>query len=351
MPEFTSPLIRILLVDDSSFMRLVVSDILQQDTQLIVIDTAADGKEAYEKTLVLKPNVVILDLVMEGYDGLYAIKNIMKDCPTPIIILSSEGNINPNTVVEALNAGAVGFVNKPRGILQSKIREIDTQLIEKVKNASKISTQKISSIQSTTNQNPHTFDNSSQYQVIVIGASTGGTGVIENILLNLPINLPIPVLIAQHIPENFVYSFAQRLNDLIGLQVKVAQRDEIVMGGKVYVMPCNTNIVLQKNPNTGIVRILFTTQKYLHFNNPSIDSLFFSVAQVYGNKAIGALLTGMGKDGVAGLGAIHQSRGITIAQDEKTSVVFGMPKAAIDEGIVKFILPSYEIAPFIVGCL
>lgn len=345
-------LIEILLVDDSSFMRLVVSDILQQDAQLIVVDTAADGKEAYEKTLALKPDVLILDLVMKDYDGLYAIRKIMQECPTPIIILSSEGNINPNVVVEALNAGAVGFVNKPRGIVQSKIREIDNLLIEKVKSAAKVTTQKVATQkQQASNQNPHTFDKNLPYQVIAIGASTGGTGVIENILLNLPSNLPIPVFIAQHIPENFVHSFAQRLNDLIPLHVKVAQEDEIIMGGKVYILPCHHNTELQKNRNTGIIRIAFTTEKYPHFNNPSIDCLLFSIAQLYGNKAIGVLLTGMGRDGVAGLAAIKQANGITIAQDEKTSVVFGMPKAAIEEGAAKFVLPSYEIAPFVIGCL
>jgi two-component system, chemotaxis family, protein-glutamate methylesterase/glutaminase len=124
-----------------------------------------------------------------------------------------------------------------------------------------------------------------------------------------------------------------------------------VMGGKIYILPCNTNAFLQKNQNTGVVRIKFSEERFIHFNFPSIDNLFFSVAKVYGNRSIGVLLTGMGKDGVAGLMAIAQTRGMTIAQDEKTSIVFGMPKAAIEEGAAKFVLPSHEIAPFIISSL
>ena len=347
-----TPPIRVLVVDDSSFMRLVIADMLRQDTSLEVIDTASNGKEAYEKTLSLKPDVVVLDLVMQDYDGLYAVKKITKEQPTPIIILSSVGNVNPDVVVEALNAGAFSFVNKPQGILNAHIREINQLLIEKIKAAAGIDASKL--IQNNTkgqNTNPHTFEQKLAYQVIVIGASTGGTGAIEHILLNLPSNLPIPVLIAQHIPDNFVRSFAKRLNELVHLNVCVAEEDEILQGGKVYIAPCNCNMIVKKNRDNGRVRIAFTDEKFIQYNNPSIDSLMLSVAQAYGEKAIGVLLTGMGRDGAQGLAAIYHAGGFTIAQDEKTSIVFGMPKAAIEDGVARYTLPLGDIAPFLVGCL
>ncbi len=348
MPE-KSP-IRVLVVDDSSFMRLVIADILRQDDSLEVIDIATNGKEAYEKTIALKPDVIVLDLVMQDYDGLYAIKKITKEQPTPIIILSSVGNVNPDIVVEALNAGALSFVNKPQGILNANIREVDKQLISKIKLAAGIDIQKlIQQNQRGQNTYPHTFEPNLAYQAIVIGASTGGTGAIEHILLNLPSNLPIPVLIGQHIPESFVYSFAKRLNDLVPLEVRIAVEDEILKGGNVYIAPCSSNTIVKKNKDK--VRIAFTDENFSQFNNPSIDSLMLSVAHIYGNKAIGVLLTGMGRDGVQGLSAIYHAGGFTIAQDEKTSIVFGMPKAAIEEGVVRHILPLGDIAPFLVECL
>ncbi len=346
-----SKLIRVLVVDDSSFMRLVISDILQQDSQIIVIETAKDGQEAYQKTLALKPDVVVLDIVMQDYDGLYAIKKIMQEIPTPIIILSAEGNVHPEVVVEALNAGAVSFVNKPRGILQSKIREIEHLLIEKVKIAAQIPSDKLIYSPKGTNTYPHTFDNQSIYEIIVIGASTGGTGAVEHILLNLPSNFPLPILIAQHIPEKFVHSFAQRLDKLIPLHVKVAEENEYLQAGVIYILPCYINTQIQRNTSTNKFSIALTNQQFPQHNHPSIDCLMLSVAKVCQNKAIGILLTGMGRDGAKGLTAMHQAGAFTIAQDEKTSIVFGMPKAAIEEGGVNQVLPLNEIAHFVVACL
>lgn len=343
--------IRVLVVDDSSFMRLVIADMLRQDESIEVIDTASNGKEAYEKTLALKPDVIVLDLVMGEYDGMYAVRKITETQPTPIIILSSAGNVNPDFVVEALNAGAFSFVNKPQGILSAHIREVNAILIDKIKAAAGIDTKKlIQTNQKNQNTNPHTFEQKLAYSIIVIGASTGGTGAIESILLNLPSNLPIPLLIAQHIPENFVHSFANRLNELVPLEIGVAKEDEILRGGKVYIAPCSSNTKLKKQADNKI-RFCSTEERYTQFNNPSIDSLMLSVAQLYGDKAIGVLLTGMGRDGVQGLSAIYHAGGFTIAQDEKTSVVFGMPKAAIEEGVARFVLPLTDIAPFLVGCL
>lgn len=348
---FTPKLIRVIVVDDSSFMRLVVSDILQQDSQIIVVDTAKDGEDAYQKTVNLKPDVIILDLVMQDYDGLYAVKKIMQTVPTPIVILSSEGNVHPESVVDALNAGAVSFVNKPRGILQSKIREIDSLLIEKVKIAAQVTAEKLTPTTKKINTNPHTFEKNTAYHIVVIGASTGGTGAIEHILLNLPSNFPLPILIAQHIPDKFVRSFAERLDHLVPLNVKVAQEDELLTAGIVYIAPCYTNMEIKQNPASQKIRISFTQEKFTHFNHPSIDCLMFSVAKIYQKYAIGILLTGMGRDGVSGLAAIKQAGGFTIAQDEKTSIIFGMPKAAIAENAVSQVLPLNEISPFVVNCL
>lgn len=343
--------LRILLVDDSSLMRLLVADILNSEPDLNVIDTASNGLEAVEKAKSLTPDVVVLDLVMKDYDGLYAIKRLMEEHPVPIIVLSSFNSVNPEAAVEALKAGAYDFVAKPQSaLLNAKVRDVQHELVYKIKLAANANTQQLKSRIQHENNFQHTFDTKSlPYHVVVIGASTGGTGAIEDILKKIPANFPLPILIAQHIPPEFAYSFAKRLNELSPLQVKVAQEKESVQAGTIYIMPSHTNVIVKSIENQ--VRIYFTNQIFSEYNNPSIDGLMQSVADVYNEKAIGILLTGMGRDGAAGMKKLAEKRAFTIAQDEKTSVVFGMPKAAIENGSVQKILPIQEIAPFVVACL
>ncbi len=343
--------IRVLIADDSSFMRLVLSDIVGSDKDLTVVETADNGQQAYERTKALKPDVVLLDLIMPEYDGLYAVSKIMKECPTPIVVLSGAGNTDSSYVFDALNAGAFDFMHKPNSGLNSKIRDLEHQLTSRLKNAVTINIQRLAKKHSRENGHAHTFVSPLSYHILAIGSSTGGTGAIEDILRKLPSNFPIPVVIAQHMPKDFVYSFANRLNDMLPLAVKVAEDREFVQPGMVYLLPGDTNSRLCREFRNNKVRFQFTTDRFAEYNNPSVDCLFLSVAEVYRDKALAVILSGMGKDGTKGLESLVGHKAHTIAQDEKTSVVFGMPKSAIEKGFINQVLPSYDMAGYLVSCL
>jgi two-component system chemotaxis response regulator CheB len=337
--------INVLVVDDSAFMRLIISDMLNADPDITVIGTAINGKEAYEKTVALKPDVVILDMTMEEFDGLYAVKEIMAKQPTPIIILSALGNSAPEKVFEAIKQGAYDFLNKPAKAVNARIRNVDSELVKKIKSAVSVNTQKLVSDSQKRINFEHTFDSNLPYQILVIGASTGGSSAIEKVLSNFPSNFPLPVVIVQHMPQNFVESFARRLNNSLPFHIKVAKLLEPVEPGVFYIAPALSNVELTKTEK-GVV-FNFTDKQYLNYNNPSIDCFFNSVAEVYNEKAIGVVLTGMGKDGADGLLAIKKRNGLTITQDEKTSVVYGMPRACAENGSARAQLPIEEIAPYI----
>jgi len=342
--------IKILVVDDSAFMRLLLTDLLSGDPELEVVGTAIDGKEAVSKVLELDPDVVLLDLNMGEYDGRYAVEHIMAQSPRPILILSSVGNSNLNPVFDALELGAVDYINKPkRG--GSKIREMDYELVFRVKKVARAQPKPTAIDKNGLHKFPHTFDSYANYDIIVIGASTGGPTAVEKVITSLPANLNIPVVIGQHMPANFIKSFANRLSGLGGIKVVVGSKGMKLEPGMAIIAPGEQNMVLVRDPSTNIVSVDFTSEQYREYNNPSINALMTSVAESYGNKAIGVLLTGMGKDGVKGLGMIREKGGKTIAQDEASSVIYGMPKLAYETGAAEVVLNIKEIGGYLVNCL
>ncbi|MEQ8471619.1 MAG: chemotaxis-specific protein-glutamate methyltransferase CheB [Marinoscillum sp.] len=341
--------INILIVDDSAFMRLLLTDLLNKDEELNVIGSASDGKEAIDKVRELKPDVVLLDMNMGQYDGLYAVEGIMKVKSVPILILSSVGNTNLDPIFDALELGAVDYINKPqRG--GSKIREIDKQLVATVKRVTRASPKPTKIVKDGLSRLPHTFDSKAKYHIIVVGASTGGPTAVEKVITSLPANLNVPVVIGQHMPTNFIKSFAARLDYLSPLKVVVGKKGMIPKPGMVIIAPGDTNMVIRKTDN-GSPKIGFSEEVYKEYNNPSINALMSSIATAYGEKAIGVLLTGMGKDGVKGLGEIKGSGGLTIAQDESSSIIYGMPKLAFETGAACTVLHIKEIGGYLVNCL
>jgi two-component system, chemotaxis family, protein-glutamate methylesterase/glutaminase len=348
-------MINLLLVDDSGFMRLILADMLEADAQIKVVATAENGKEAFDKVQSCQPDVVLLDLVMKDYDGLYAVREIMAHCPTPIVILSSLGNTHFNSVFEALEAGAYDFLNKPNSEHSARIRDLQPQLAAKIKQAAAVDRNRLVHRKATVNHHPHTFDSQLSFDILVIGASTGGTGAIEEILNKLPGNFPIPVVIAQHMPAGFIPLFARRLDQMLPLNVKVAEPGERLNRGTVYIAPgeYNTLIKAEGPARSGAIngRIARTEQHFAEFNHPSVDCLMESIAEVYGSRALAVILTGMGKDGARSMELLHRQKALTLAQDESTSVVFGMPRAAIERNAVRHVLPIQEIPGFIVSCL
>lgn len=337
--------IRTLLIEDSGFMRILLSDLLRRDETIEVVGTAANGLEGVEKVKDLRPDVVITDMVMPKFDGLYVVQQLMREMPVPIILLSSLDR-SDQKIFDALQEGAFDFLDKPHGDYSS---EGYAPLTMMVREASLTDYLKWRHRIKGRNTSEHTFEARLNYDVIVIGSSTGGPGAVELILNNLPHNLSIPVIIAQHMPERFIETFATRLTDSTGFQVSVARNGEYLLNNHIYLAPGTANMQIDHSRSGPKVRLV--TNTYKEFNNPSIDCLFESVGGVYGSRAIGVILTGMGKDGAAGLKKLKQWGGLTIVQDEASSVVYGMPKAAFDLGAASYQMPLTEIPNFITSAL
>ncbi|NER85393.1 MAG: response regulator, partial [Leptolyngbya sp. SIO1D8] len=281
----TKKRIRTLLIEDSGLMRIMISDILRSDPEIELMGTAKNGKEGFEKAKALQPDVVVTDMVMPEYDGLYAVKQIMKEIPTPIILLSSLEKTN-SQIFDALDAGAMDFVDKPQGRDDKALRVSSSLLRRLIKSAAMINPATLVPGSVKKNTRKHTFSSHSNYHIIVIGASTGGPGAVEVIIKNLPANLSIPVVIAQHMPERFLKSFTGRLNEYTPLQVKTASADEKLRAGVVYVAPGRRNLKIVQDVATGEAKFGFTRRKFREFNEPSVDCLFSTAAQVFKNKVI-----------------------------------------------------------------
>lgn len=340
--------LKVLIADDSVFMRMLISDILQEDTEIKVVAQAKDGKEALAMCREHQPDVVLLDMTMGAFDGLYGVAKIMEECPTPIVILSAMGNTDMEPIMKALALGAVDYLNKPAKN-NSNLRDVGQFLIEKVKEASLIKPKKLATEVPLKNTNPHSFDSNLEYDVIVIAASTGGPTAVEQVITQLPGNLAIPVLIVQHMPPNFVPSFANRLDALTPLEVTMAKKDDVVEKGKILIAPGSRNTIIRREGDKVVID--FTSKTFSEYNHPSASCLMSSVASVYGKKSIGIILTGMGRDGTEGMTAISNAGGYTIAQSAETCVVNGMPKSAIDAGCIRQVVPLNEIGGFVVSCL
>lgn len=340
--------IKVIIADDSGFMRLLISDILTESGVVEVIGTAVDGKDAAVKVAELKPDVLLLDMNMGEFDGIYAVRRIMEENPLPILILSALGNTDLQPIFDALDLGAVDYLNKPqRG--NSKLRNIEKELIEKIKSVKRANT-KANIAEVKVNHFEHTFSEKSQYDVIAIGASTGGPSAVEKVISSLPANLNVPVLICQHMPANFIASFVNRLDSMSALQIVVGRKDMKPKAGQIIVAPGNSNMIVKKRKN-GDVIIDFTDEKFPEYNNPSVNAMMLSVAKAYGNKTIGVILTGMGKDGMLGMIEIKKKGGFTVAQSKESCVIYGMPKAAVDQNAVDRSVDIKEIGGFLVNSL
>ncbi|MBU1128986.1 MAG: chemotaxis response regulator protein-glutamate methylesterase [Candidatus Omnitrophica bacterium] len=340
-------MIKVLVIDDSLFMRELISDMLNSDPGIEVIDTAKDGEEAIKKLAVMRPDCITLDLVMRGWDGLTTLKHIMARYPTPVIILSAYSKSDADITIKCLNAGAVGFVLKPSGELSLDIAKVKQELLKEVKAVSKISAAKIELL---TRKIPKIPERRLKVlnKIIVIGASTGGPQTLETILRAIPKNLPAPVIIAQHMPTAyFSESLAEHLNKASDLEVKVAEAGEELRSGKVCIAPAGSQTEVETQKRKVVITLTKAKPDIL---TPSIDAIMRSAAEVYNHNAIGIILTGMGQDGLEGMRAIKLSGGETIAQDE-SSLIFGMPKAVIDAGLADKVLPAERIVDAMVECV
>jgi two-component system chemotaxis response regulator CheB len=333
--------IKVLIVDDSAIVRKIFSEELSKYSDIEVIGAAPDPYVARDKIVSLKPDVITLDIEMPRMDGLTFLKKLMKYYPVPTIIVSSLTPKGGKLTLEAMDVGAVDVIGKP-GTAYS-VGDMSVQLVEKIRAASTVTLTKREVVQEGNNVEPEPIKALSQTtnKIIAIGASTGGTEALKKVLVKMPPNSP-GIIIVQHMPANFTKAFASRLNDICQISVKEAEDNDSVIPGTALVAPGNYHMILRRSGARYYVEI--KTGPMVHHQRPAVDVLFKSTAQYAGANAVGVILTGMGADGAAGLLEMKKKGAGTIAQDEKSCIVFGMPKEAIKLGAADKVV-SLEMIP------
>lgn len=343
--------IKVLVADDSGLMRLLVTNMLNELRDIEVIGSAVNGMDAVKQTQAINPDVLLLDLVMPKYDGLYALRELKKVGPIPTIILSASMQSNRFDIIhDAMSLGAFDYIAKPKKNRDGMAATLRESLASKIRAAARFDINKVQKSKAGVNTNPHAFPAILPYDAIVIGSSTGGPSALEKLITNLPSNLPIPVIIAQHIPANFIEPLSRRLNALAPLPVVVAKAGDPVLPGRIYVLPGKQNTALERK-NKNMVCFSNDEKQYKEFNNPSINALFLSAAKTYGKRCIALQLTGMGRDGVDGLEEMHKQHAYVIAQNEASCVVWGMPGEAVKRGVVNAQVSIVEMGGYVVSCL
>lgn len=340
--------IRVLVVDDSALMRKIITDILSEDSRIEVLGTARDGVDCMEKIAVLKPNVITLDVEMPRKNGIETLKEIMQKCPTPVIMVSSLTQEGAQVTLQALSLGCVDCVGKPSGHISLDIREVGRELVEKVVAAS---TAKIGRTFKPISIEPLSFPaafGQGKKGLVVIGASTGGPVALQNVISALPANFPVPIAVVQHMPQNFTASFAKRLDSMSPLSVVEASEGLELRKGMVAVAPSGHHLMVRKKIN-GVISCTLSDSPPVLFVRPAANLLFISAADELANGVLGVILTGMGKDGADGAVAIHKKGGHIIAESQETCVVYGMPKAAVEAGVVHELLPLHDIPRAIIS--
>ncbi len=341
--------IRVLVVDDSAFMRKVVTEILSRDPALCVAGQARDGADALVKLDALRPDVVTLDIEMPVLDGLGALAEIMRRRPpTPVVMLSSLTQAGADATLRCLDGGAVDFVGKPSGSISLDIEKVAAELTAKVKAAAgarlapkaarPAAAEKPAAQTAAAPPRPA----GGKIAALAIGASTGGPRALQALVPLLPADLAVPIVIVQHMPPGFTASLAQRLEQMSPFRVREAASGDRLRPGEILVAPGGRHLVFD---SAGVAHL--TDEPPIHGVRPAVDITLSSLAQLYGPRLLAVLLTGMGRDGARGMKLTADKGGLTLAEDESTCVVYGMPKAAFEIGGVHRLLPLPEIAPAI----
>ncbi|APT71437.1 chemotaxis protein CheY [Thermosipho affectus] len=332
--------IKILIVDDSAFMRMILKDVIEKEKDMKIVGIAKDGLEAVELAIKHKPDVITLDVEMPKLNGIEALKEIMKRSPSRIIMVSSLTEEGADITITALQLGAVDFVTKPAGSISMNFRKVAGELIEKIRNAMKID---VKALSRTITYSHKTFSVKSLVsgKIVVIGSSTGGPKSLDHVIPPLPSNFPAPIILVQHMPAGFTKSLANRLNKISNLNVKEAEEGDVLKPGWVYVAPGDYHLGIRLHDKKSIVYL----EKSEKINNvrPAVDFTLDKVAEIYKEKTISVILTGMGKDGTKGAFKVKYYKGIVIAESKETCVVYGMPKSVVEEGYADFVLPAYKI--------
>ena len=381
-------MIRVLIADDSAFMRKVLSDLFKSQSDFEVVGTAVNGQDTIEKVKKLQPDVLTLDVVMPVMDGLEALAIIMEQCPLPVVMISSATQKGTNETIRALALGAVDFVSKAGGAI-SKIDTIKDEILSKCRLAAKAHARKNLSAASnkpiayspkpsyvepptrrievkrrtglvlgqrpTINRVPSTTEPVRKIipgtgkKLVVIGTSTGGPQALQAVITRLPGNLPCGVVVVQHMPAGFTKSLADRLNSISEIAVKEAENDEIIKPGQVYIAPGDYHLRIAP-AGGGERKIVLSQEPRVGNLRPTVNYMFESAAQ-FGRDLVSVIMTGMGADGCEGMKKIKATGGYSIAQDEQSCVVYGMPKAVVDAGLADEVRHLNKIAEAIVDAV
>lgn len=356
MPTSTNKKYRVLIVDDSAFMRKVLETIFNADDQLQVAGHAKDGREAVAMAESLKPDVITMDINMPHVDGLQATAQIMTTNPRPIVIVSSESRDGAASTLKALELGAIEFVAKPSSGIDLDMQSVKEDLVRKVRMAAKVrvvrtASRLASTVQKSNGSSPATVmttapsrpapspANDQKFPVVVLAASTGGPATVMRLAPGFTREFPAAVILVQHMPASFTTQYATQLAEFTGIRVKEAEPNESLLPGTFYICPGGHHLRVSA---TGRIQLDGSSGR-INGYLPNIDATMESVAAYAGAMSIGAILTGMGNDGAAGARAIKSAGGLVLAQDEATCVIFGMPAEAIKIGVVDEVLGIDDI--------
>ena len=347
--------IRLLIVDDSPFMRRAISSLVGGEENIKVVGTAKDGQDAIRQIQDLKPDIATMDIEMPIMDGLTALKIIMEKFPLPVIMLSSLTEEGAKETLDALDLGAADYIPKNLSNVSLNILKIKDDLISKIKAITakkyffkpRVNGQEGEHLKTAQFKEMGTAVKNNKIDIVAIGSSTGGPKALQDVIPRLPQNFPVPIILVQHMPKAFTGSFAERLSSISHIKVIEAAGGEIIKPGTAYLSPGDKHLSIVKEKSGDFIISLSNEPEDL-INKPSVSVMMESVAKGYPGKALGVILTGMGSDGLLGMKKIKETGGKTIAQDEATCVVYGMPKAVVDAGIADMVLPIYKIGDEII---
>lgn len=354
---------RVLIVDDSSFMRMAIRSILSKEPAFDIVGTAADGMEGVEKAIALKPDIITMDVEMPRMDGITALKQIMSKAPTKVIMVSTLTNEGAKSTFEALDAGAIDYI--PKNVTDSSDAQniFRQELLRKVKEAVKSRIARPLGVASPTNRPAAAAANAaaphrptaSKYTgkkilYVGIGASTGGPVALQEVLSRIPVNFPYGIMVGIHMPKAFTGPYADRLNAKCSMTIREAVDGDILKPGLALIAPGGMHTTLVRQGNNIVVKTQPTSNYPQYVYIPSVDLMMTSMAEATNGSMLGVILTGMGNDGFKGMQLLKQKGGVTIAQDEATSTIYGMPKACVDGGVADEVLPlgqiGFEISKF-----
>lgn len=344
-------MIKVLIVDDSALIRKLLTDIITSDNRITVVGTASNGKEALEKIETLKPDIVTLDIEMPVMNGIATLKQIMLRFNIPVIIISSLTTEGAELTLKALDEGAIDFLPKPENVFTINQNHIKEQIIMKIIAGSKSKAywqkhpQTLYKPQTSKNI-LETMDGEFSY-IVTIGTSTGGPRALQSILAEIPWDINATILVVQHMPANFTKSLANRLDSSSNLKIKEAEDGDILQRGHCYIAPGDYHMLVAEESNNLVIKL--NQEPQIMGLRPTVDKLMDSVSKITRFSKIAIILTGMGSDGKEGIIKMKESNSYTIAQDESTSVVYGMPKAAISTNYIDEILPLDKIANRIIN--